>query len=928
MSAAETIKPGDRIGRFVVVRHLGAGGMGTVFEARDPELSRAVAIKLVIDRDADPIRLLREAQALARISHPNVVAIYELDSHIDDVFVAMELIDGVTIDRYILDNKCGWREVIALYMQAGRGICAVHEQGLVHRDIKPSNLLVDRDGRVRVGDFGLARRDDGEGSVPSGEVERRTPVSSAADTVEGPTATSLDSQPDSRPGVARAERGALDAQITAHGAVVGTPRYMAPEQHAGGKVTRAADQYAFAVALWEAVYGKLPDDHREAPARAGVPAWVERVLARALAPVPSARWPTMAQFLDELERAPRRRRRIAIGAGGGVVVAVATAAVFGLGLFDAAKVDCERAADPITAAWTADTRARITSAFGDLGTAWAPTVTPVIDGLDRWGERAKEVRIESCRATHVRGSQTAVLLDKRTACLDGQQAVFDALVAVLVKADRLVAERSLVAVERLPGPETCTAARLIDATVVRAGPIDAAIAEATVAVELQRPDAGTLTERLVDTTKASPPALRGRAHLLRARVLTAKDPKAARAELDAALADAASSRDSGLEADVMITTLLIAADSESADRIDALLPAARAAVTRAGDPRPLAHSLSLAEVGVHVRLGRAEQAKEACTRVTNLADAANANFAAADCGCKNALLLRDPEEVTACAGAVEIARKVLGPGHPRTADLTHNWITALVRRRKLPKAETESRANIALWTSLYGRDSRHVVSGLQLLSVVQDRADQIAESRATLEEALAISDRINGTDSPMRVGLLLELADRALQQKDRAAIEYAETGLAASERLLGAEHRDLAAVLIVHARALALDPTLIQRARESWGRALAVAEKRAGPKSIMFGTTLESYAYFLVGQEELLESLEPAQRSVEVFDAAGDSYIAGKNEILVAEIYMELKRMSEARAWLTKARTRFLARSDEKSKGKLVEIDALLAKAK
>ncbi len=911
------IEAGERIGKFVITRHLGAGGMGTVYEARDPELSRAVAIKLVLDRGADPVRLLREAQALARISHPNVVAVYELGSHGDDVFVAMELVDGVTIDRYIAANGCDWRAVLALYVQAGRGLCAVHEQEIIHRDIKPSNILVDNEGRVRVGDFGLARTetaDSSEAITRDGRVQ-----SQSVATQDGSTASSIDSQPKASSGLA-----ALDAPITVRGAAVGTPRYMAPEQGSGGRVTRSVDQYAFAVALWEAIYGELPGDRREAPEGAKAPIWIERALARALNTEPAARWPSMIALLHELERAPQRRARRVVATGATLFVGGTLAAFIGFGAFASGNVNCERAGDPVVAAWSTAARVRTTTALGNVGAGWTAPAESVAIALDRWTARSREVRIDACRATHDRGSQTAALLDRRVTCLDGQQAVFGALVRVFAVADRSTAEHALDAAERLPAPETCTATRFIDA-IPSARAAD--LADATVAVDLQRPDARATIEKLVATSGEADPGFRSRVHLLHGRTLAATDPRTARAELDDALTDAAAARDPGLEAEVALATLVIAATFESVDRIDALLPTVRAAVTRAGEPRPLAAALARVESEAYMRLGRAEPARSACSRVTSLAEPSRVALDTARCACKLALIVRDRAAAEACEQELVQTRTAFGATHPRTADVAHNWITALVRVGRAKEAEAAARANVALLTSLYGRDSAHVVVALQLLSVTQDRLDQLAASRGTLEEALAISDRVLGLDSPGRAGLLMELADRALAQKDRAAIQLADSGLAASERLLGPEHSDLAVALITHAKAIALDPAQIPRSIESWRRGIALAEKNAGPQSLVLASILSSYAYFLATHDRSQEALEPAKRSVPIFEVIGESVSAARTEGLIGEIYIDLKKPAEARPWFVKSRARFATLGDG-YQDELANAERLLATAK
>jgi serine/threonine protein kinase len=223
---------GDTIGRYVVLRRIGAGGMGVVFAAYDPQLDRRVALKLLrtgigLGEGEARARLVREAQAIAQLSHPHVVAVYDVGTAVGgDVYIAMEFVEGDTLTSWLRAWDRTWREVVAIFLDAGRGLAAAHAVGLLHRDFKPDNVLVGADGRVRVTDFGLAR----------------SLMAAAEDGELQPTP----------------ELAALRVTLTATGAVMGTPRYMAPEQLAGKDVSAAADQFSFCVALYEAVYGVHP----------------------------------------------------------------------------------------------------------------------------------------------------------------------------------------------------------------------------------------------------------------------------------------------------------------------------------------------------------------------------------------------------------------------------------------------------------------------------------------------------------------------------------------------------------------------------------------------------------------------------------------------------------------------------------------------
>ena len=269
--AAEPL-PRAQFGHFMIERMLGAGGMGVVLAARDVTLGRPVALKLVRPGAGEKShgRLLREAQTLARLSHPNVVTVYEVGEVGGKLFIAMELVEsegGATLREWMQQER-PWRQVVARFVAAGKGLAAVHELGLVHRDFKPSNVLIDRSGAVKVGDFGLVAAEDGKLAQGSGVAPR----------------------------VEFLRRGAVPA-LTTVGTLVGTPQYMSPEQSRGDRVDARADQYSFCVSLHEALTGALPGgDGRP------IPRSLRAVLLRGLQNDPARRYPSMAMLLGELER--------------------------------------------------------------------------------------------------------------------------------------------------------------------------------------------------------------------------------------------------------------------------------------------------------------------------------------------------------------------------------------------------------------------------------------------------------------------------------------------------------------------------------------------------------------------------------------------------------------------------------------------------
>ena len=278
---------GVRIGRYRLDRCIGRGGMGVVWAARDDELDRTVAIKILRpELGGLGVGLDKEARALARLSHPNVVGVFDVGTHDGQRFIAMEFVEGETLREW-LEQPRSLPEILDAFAGAGRGLAAAHAVGLVHRDFKPDNVLLGRDGRARVLDFGLAR-----------------PPSAAE---PGPTPLALDADP-------RA------TALSRHGVLLGTPAYMAPEQHLGLTADASSDQFAFAVALWEAAFRRPPfegDDLRTfslavvrgvivRPPDHDVPTWLEAILTRALAVEPAERFADMNALLDAIERGPAR----------------------------------------------------------------------------------------------------------------------------------------------------------------------------------------------------------------------------------------------------------------------------------------------------------------------------------------------------------------------------------------------------------------------------------------------------------------------------------------------------------------------------------------------------------------------------------------------------------------------------------------------
>ncbi|MEM9458243.1 MAG: serine/threonine-protein kinase [Myxococcota bacterium] len=501
----------ETIDRYTVLERIGRGGMGVVYEAHDPRLDRRVALKLIRAdgrRDRLRARLLCEAKALARISHPNVLPVYDSGIVADQAFVAMALVRGRTLRRWIEDERPSWARIVEILVALGRGLTVVHEAGLVHRDIKPENILLDQSDRPLLIDFGLARVLD---------------------------EAQLDSLGHSVPIEVGSDRG----RLTQQGARVGSPAYMAPEQRDGQEVSPASDQFAYCVTAWEALFGRRPFEvdhieHRAISIETG-PAPISgaatfgpaarrlaRALARGLRLDPRRRWPSMTSLIEALEserHRDRSRRRRAWRLGGVVSVAVLAAGsgwVVAEHGADDPVLACTGGALELEQVWGPEARERLMAAF-DRGPAWAESLRGRTDEqLEDYARAWQRAHEDSCVGQR-RGSLADIAYDRRTQCLARRRSELVAVVDVLtdLRSDRLAEVPDVLAVlgsidqcsddprlaldaERVEPPSAALAPRVaeIDEQLARVDALQAAglFAEAMHATEALADDPGLAHE--------------------------------------------------------------------------------------------------------------------------------------------------------------------------------------------------------------------------------------------------------------------------------------------------------------------------------------------------------------------------------------------------------------------------------------------------
>jgi eukaryotic-like serine/threonine-protein kinase len=459
-SFSEALQRGAQVGRYVVLKSVGQGGMGMVYAAYDPELDRKVALKLLRPdhRGVNPVeartRQLREAQVMARVSHPNVCSVFDVGTFEDQIFLAMEFIEGPTLQQW-LQSPRAWREVLGMLLQAGQGLVAAHEAGLVHRDFKPANVLVGKNDRPYVTDFGLARMTPTPGVGRPARVPAEEPVV--------------------------LNRSVAELALTQVGAMVGTPLYMPPEQYLGLPPDARSDQFSFCVVLFQGLYGLQPFESQEmyravaAVARTGpvpqdgrfvlenvlrsppsdskVPAWVRRAVVRGLSLSPADRFPSLKDLLDELSQEPRRARRRWMAVAGGVTLA-GLAAVGAL-VQRQSRV-CAGADGLMAEVWNPGVQRAIEATFIATGRPFAADAARSVSrSLGEYASAWVGQQTEACLDTRVRAVQTEELLSKRVVCLERRRKDLRALTQVFRGADAQVVERAVNAVGALPALQEC-----------------------------------------------------------------------------------------------------------------------------------------------------------------------------------------------------------------------------------------------------------------------------------------------------------------------------------------------------------------------------------------------------------------------------------------------------------------------------------------
>ncbi len=812
MIAPSAALRGTTLGRYVIEETVGSGGMGVVHAARDPELDRKVALKVLradrwsaADGSEGKARLLREAQALARLAHPNVITVHDVGTVGDEIFIAMEFVAGGTLLGWLAKRVRTWREILPPFIAAGRGLAAAHAAGLVHRDFKPENVLIGDDGRVLVTDFGLAR--------PVGDL------------------------------VAAGERGpaspALSATITLTDELMGTLAYMSPEQLGGLEMDARSDQFSFCAALFEALYRVLPSAAQTGeplvvPAGAAVPAWVRRVVERGLAFAPADRFPSMAALLEALGRDPALARRRWIFAGAAfLVVAGAVALVVARPWRSPA---CQGSEARLAGVWDSTRRGAVETAFAATQVPYAPAawakVAPLLD------ERAAawvKMRTATCLATE-RGEQSPQLLDTRMECLDARLAEMTALTDLFVKADADVVEHAIDAVDRVGDLDSC-----IEGAAMVPPPTDQA-------------------SRLRLTAARQKLAL-GLALLASGKFKEALAPAQAAADEAHALGWAP------FDAEALYALAEVHDKIQQEDEASRLLRASARAALAAKHDVALAMAWSvlveiLANDHAHMNeaLQAAEDARAAIDRISG-EDRARAEINVH--GGLAMVYLHDGKFREAVAED-EAALAVATPYPKAAADILARLAESEIALGEKEKALGHAQAALAIEEQLLGPFHPDVATMLNSLGHVQFAIGHLDGAAATYRRSLAIREATIGHDTPLTASTYNNLGNvLATQERRGEALEAFRESLAIKEKHLPPDHPaiggSLANIGMIEEADGKLDDALA-----TFRRALAIAEKAYGASHLKVVQPLVGVGSVLLRQRPFAEAASLFERALAI----------------------------------------------------------------
>jgi eukaryotic-like serine/threonine-protein kinase len=853
----KAVAPGAKLGRFVIDEQLGHGGMGIVYRAHDPELRRDVALKVLRvgptpsapnARDDDAhARLVREAQCLAQLDHPNVVTVFDVGTHDGEVFIAMELVDGVSLSAWLQEQQRPWRQIAAVLEQAARGLAAAHAVGLVHRDIKPSNVMISKQGRVKLVDFGLARA----------QLERQRAVTDAGADAHETHDSPSPRRSDRRPATPRS------VEATRSGALVGTPAYASPEQLARGEVDAASDVFSFCVMSCEALFDVRPfvadtpaallarmQDAPDLPAQPRLPAKLRARLRQGLAVDRAQRLSSIDPLAAALAAAPKRRQRVLIAVGAAALAITVPLVAIASTREEPANA-CAGLDTPPHGGFEPSDELRIHAGFVATGLPTAAdTANRVSGALHGWRARAGELRASACRAARIERTESGELFDLRMQCLDASAHRVGALVDALSRPTRELVNGAVSAVGEATDLQLCSQARAL-------------LAPYRPPAE---PSARKRFEELrgqLDAARAEHAAGRYADAIATATSIANAAHAAALPAIEAAAWQLAGQAHSGgtsyLAARESWQNALVACEAAGLERLRAELYLQLSQVENTLDRRPDAQRWVAQARGVIARLDDRGM-RIALTYHEGLLALWADDYPTAIARISDAV--RDDERTWGKRDDLHLAKMLDALG------------TALWSNVAVADAERTFGRALEMRERLLGPHHPALIYTLNMLGTSRVIAGRPSEGVPYLRRAYDIAERAAGPDANQIVHTAIMLAT-ALSQADQGeqAIAMLDRALPIYERAAGANNSGIASALVLRGHVLT-DLGRNDRALVDQRRAVEI-QRRANPDTLDLAVALEGLGRTLQGAKRYDDAIAAYSESLAVRDryaVASDRY--------------------------------------------------------
>lgn len=839
----ETLPKGAVLGRYVILALLGEGGMGVVYAAYDPELDRKIALKLLRDMgdaagfEEARARMLREAQAMARLSHPNVIAVHDVGIVDDRVFIAMEFVDGMTLREWLRAEKRSLEQILAMFTQAGRGLAAAHAQSIVHRDFKPDNVLVGQDGRARVLDFGLAHA-DGRGNADMPMFDRASITGQ-----DLPLVVPISN--------------ALDTKLTQAGMVIGTPAYMSAEQFTGKPTDARTDQFSFCAALYEALYGELPyagENNRELaravyhgamqpePPGRNIPKQIRQALVRGLGPKKESRFASMDELLAAL-RIEEKRSTWKMGVVATAMVVMAVGFGYALKTRQDPGAACQTRKEHLAGTWDTERKQAIREAFSATDKPYAKDAFAGVErALDEYTDKWAAMRKDACLATRVRGEQSEELFDLRMQCLAHRQTELRALTEMLAKGGAETVEKSVLAAQSLVGLDLCANVEALrsvvplpkdDVTRAKVQAIREQLARAR-ALEL----AGRYKEQIPIAEQAAadmghvkyrPLEAEVYLSLARARQKGGAPQEAEKLAMNAVYASEAGRHDRlALDAWLALSQWLSALEGTELERARTSAAHAGALIERMHGDESLQAELDFAWGNIENESGNYEKARE--------------HF-------KSALTIRE---------------RILGPDHPQVANTLQDLAMVARYQGHQEEALTYSKRALTILEKNLGPHHSLVSKALTTIGMIHESRGEFEEARNVHERALSITEQAYGPEHNNTAIALTNLANAIGEEgKNDEAIALYTRALGIQEKTFGVGHIKTANIL-QNIGATLTEIGKYQDGLPYYERALDITEKAKGPLYVELCLPLNNMAGALVHLKRYDEALQRFERAMDL----------------------------------------------------------------